>query len=445
MRRNLAALAWTGLALGNGVACAEAREGDAASPPWWNLHGQFTDATQYHPAFRSPYQGPESMDGVATAKATNDLTLYGGLRLWNGAAIYADPEIDQGFGLSGTLGAASFPSGEAYKVGARAAYFRLPRAFLRQVLDLHGDGEATALEDGANQLAGMLPAENLTITLGKFSAVDLFDANAYAHDPRSDFMNWAVVESGAYDYAADAWGYTWGGAVEWTRAWWTLRGGIFALSKVPNTKDIDGTFSQYELVGEFEGRGNLLGRPGRLRALAYVNNGRMARYADAVALARAQDSLPDASLVRRRASRPGVVLGLEQELAENLGSFLRLSANDGAYEAFDFTEINRSAACGLSLRGAGWQRPDDTVGLALALSGLSAPARAYFAAGGGGLLIGDGRLPSYGLEKVLESYYAAQVVEHLTLSADLQLLANPAYNRDRGPVTVMGVRVHAEF
>ncbi len=410
-----------------------------------NLHGQFTTVVQYHPAFTSPYRGPNSLDPGNSGRETVDLTLFGGLRLWRGAAVYADPEIDQGFGLDDTLGAAGFPSGEAYKVGARRPYFRLPRAFVRQVIDLAGDGTPTALPSAANQLPQTQAADNVTLTLGKFSVVDIFDNNAYAHDPRGDFLNWSVIDAGAFDYPADAWAFTYGAAAEWTQAWWTLRGGAFALSQRPNSRDIDGGFHQFGLIAEAEERHTLLDHPGRLKVLAFVNRGRMGRYDDAVALAQARGGVPDTARVRRYASRPGGVLGLEQELGADLGAFARFSANEGAQEAFEFTEINASASAGLSLAGTRWRRPADRLGGAVAVNAMSSAAQRYFAAGGLGILIGDGQLPHYGREKIVETYYAAALGPVITLSADLQRIVDPAYNRDRGPVTLAALRLHAQF
>jgi high affinity Mn2+ porin len=412
----------------------------------WNLHGQFTAVEQAHPGFHAPYSGANSLAPGGSGKETVDLTLFGGARLWHGAALYVDPEIDQGFGLSDTLGVAGFTSGEAYKVGARNPYFRLPRAFLRQVWSLDDDGDPAAgrAESGQNQLAGALPEQNVTLTVGKLSVVDIFDRNRYANDSKSDFLNWSIINSGAFDYPADAWAFTYGAALEWTSARYTLRGGAFALSKVPNSKDIDGTFDQFGLIAELEERHEIAGLEGKARLLGFVNRGRMGRYDDALALAHETGSAPDTALVRRYASRPGGALNLEQALDGELGAFARLSANEGAQEAFEFTEINRSLALGLATRGGRWQRADDKAGVALVVNGLSSAARDYFSAGGYGILIGDGRL-DYGLEHVLEAYYNAALRPHLTLSGDFQFVDHPAYNRDRGPVSVLAVRIHAEF
>jgi len=423
------------------VVADSARDEDAPDESW-SLHAQMTFVEQYHPAFHAPYTGPNSLSPESTGRETFDATLFAGLRLWDGGEAYADPEIDQGFGLSNTVGVAGFVSGEAYKVGKADPYFRLQRLFFRQTFDLGGDTEK--VDAAANQLGGTRTSDNLLFTAGKFSVTDVFDTNAYAHDPKSDFLNWSLIDSGAFDYAADAWGYSYGGAAEWTQSWWTLRAGLFDLSRVPNSVKLMRGFGQFEAVAEAEARHTLLGRDGKVKLLAFVNRGRMGSYADAVRLAEATGTIPDTSLVRRYRSRPGFVLNIEQSLTDQLGAFARLSANDGSKEAYEFTEINKSLATGVSLKGASWQRPDDTLGAAFVLNGLSNSARDYFAAGGLGILIGDGRLPRYGTETIGEAYYNASLTDWLSAGADYQFVANPAYNRDRGPVSVLGLRLHAQ-
>jgi high affinity Mn2+ porin len=421
----------------------EGAASDEIAPEWWSVHGQFTNVTQYHPRFTSPFRGPNSLDPGNRGNETIDATLFLGVRVWDGLEFYANPEVDQGFGLSDTLGVAGFPSGEAYKVGAANPYLRLPRAFFRYILGLGGAVER--IDPGANQLGGARQADNLTVTVGKFAAPDVFDTNAYAHDPRSDFLNWSIIDSGAYDYAADAWGYTYGGALEWTQSWWTLRVGLFDLSRTPNSKELGRGFGQYEIVTEAEERHEFFDRPGKLKLLVFANRGRMANYNDAVRLAQQTGATPDVALVRRYATRPGVALNLEQQVMSDLGAFMRASLDDGHKEAYEFTEINRSIATGVSISGERWRRPNDTFGLAGVINDISKDARNYFAAGGLGILIGDGQLPRAGLEKILEVYYRAAIVPGIHVTLDYQHIDNPAYDAVRGPVDVFGFRVHAEF
>lgn len=421
-------------------ACLKPAAAEVVQP--WGMHLQFTAVNQQHPAFPASYSGQNSLNPSGESRETADLTLFAGLRFFGDTELWFNPEIDQGFGLDNTLGMAGYPSGEAYKVGSNPPYPRLPRLFLRKVIGL-GGGEQ-AVESGPNQLAGSQSSENLTLTLGKFSVVDIFDSNAYAHDPRADFMNWSIVDSGAFDYAADAWGYAYGAAIEWNGPRWTLRGGFFSLSKVPNGTKLDATFGQHEFVGEAEERYQLFGHPGKLKLLGFVNRGNMGSYGDALRLAGLTNGIPDTALVRRGSSRPGIALNLEQELASDIGMFVRASGNDGSEEAFEFTEINRSVSAGLSLQGKRWGRNEDTFGFAAVVNGLSGSARDYFAAGGVGILIGDGKL-NYARERILESYYSLHAADHLFLTVDYQHVANPAYNHDRGPLDIYGMRLHLEY
>jgi high affinity Mn2+ porin len=440
--RNLrtSAVVWFGLLA---AASALAQTDQPPQDEDYGLHGQFTNVTQFHPSFRSPYQGPNSLNPGDRSAETSDLTFYAGARLWDGGEVYADPEVDEGFGLSDTLGVAGYTSGEAYKIGAAAPYVRLHRAFFRQTFGL--GGHAQAIEPDQNQLGGSKLADNLTLTVGKFSVVDIFDTNDYAHDPRSDFLNWSLIDSGAFDYAADPWGYTYGAAAEWTQSWWTLRGGLFDLSRIPNNKALQHGFGQFEADIEGEERHRLFDHDGKVKLLVFVNRARMASYDDAIRVGQASGGVPDVSTVRHYQTRPGFALNLQQELTDGLGVFARLSANDGTKETYEFTEINRSLAIGLSLKGTGWDRKDDVVGLALVGDELSPQARAYFAAGGLGILIGDGKLPHYGVETIVETYYKATVSDGVFLTFDYQFVANPAYNSDRGPVSVFSTRVHLEF
>jgi high affinity Mn2+ porin len=431
------------LAAASFLLAAPAFADDAPTPETWAIHGQATFVDQYHPAFRSPYSGPNSLDHGSRGDETIDATLFAGISPWEGGEAWANVEMDQGFGLSGTFGVAAFPSAEAYKVGAADPYGRLHRLFFRQTFDLGGDEQT--VEGQANQLAGSHTSDNLVITLGKLSVTDIFDNNTYAHDPKGDFLNWAVVDAGAFDYAADAWAYTYGGAAEWSFGNWTLRGGLFDMSRLPNSTELETDFSQYELVSELERRVTLFGHDGKIKLLGFVNNANMGSFTDALALARATGTTPDVARVRRYRARPGGSLNVEQGLTDDLGFFLRASENDGSKESFEFTDINESLSAGLSLKGTQWSRKDDTVGAAFVVDGISKDFQAYLAAGGLGVLVGDGQLPHYSSEVALETYYDAQLIKGINVALDYQFIANPGYNADRGPVSVLGFRLHGEF
>ena len=409
----------------------------------WAVHGQATFVTQGNLGFHSPYRGKNSLDPAARGRETVDVTLFAGLRLWPGAEVWINPEIDQGFGLSNTLGAAGFPSGEAYKVGRSKPYFKLQRLFVRQTIDLGGERET--VEADQNQLAGSRTADRLVITAGKFGVPDVFDTNQYAHDPRGDFLNWSTIEAGSFDYAADAWGYTIGAAAEWYVGRWTVRGGLFDLSDVPNSEHLDKHFDQGQGVAEIEKRHTFRGRPGKVKVTAFLSRARMGSFDDAVRLAQASGQPADTAAVRRYRSRSGISINLEQQLRDDLGVFARAGFADGDVEPFDFSDIDRTVSAGLSLKGAKWGRPDDTIGLAGVVNGITGAHERYFAAGGAGILVGDGRLPNAGTEQILEGYYDVAVAKGAHVSLDGQLINNPGYNRDRGPVAVFAVRLHGQF
>jgi high affinity Mn2+ porin len=405
---------------------------------WFALHGQTTFVGQYAFPFRAPYHGPNSLDSNA-GRETWDLTAYAGIRLWEGAELWVNPEIDQGFGLSSTLGIAGFPSGEAYKIGASVPYARLPRMFVRQTIDLGGDTEK--VEAGINQFAGSQTTDRLVITVGKFSVSDIFDTISYAHNPREDFMNWALVDAGTFDYAADAWGYTYGAAIEWYRGNWTLRGGLFDLSIVPNSTDLDPRFGQFQWVGEIEHRHQLWGLPGNVAVNGFLTRGRMGSFEDAILLAQITGGPADIAAVRRYNSRGGVSVLAEQQLSSDLGIFARAGWANGNIEPYEFTDIDRTVAAGLSLKGTQWGRPDDTVGLAGIVNGISAVHQAFLNAGGLGILVADGQLPNAGSENIIEMYYSLPVFSW-RVTFDYQFIANPAYNRDRGPVSIERACTH---
>ena len=405
------------------------------------FHAQATYLNQYDPPFRAPFGGRNSLD-PNIGRETADVTLYAGVRLWKGAEAWINPEIDQGFGLSGSVGAAGFPSGEAYKVGADFPYTRLQRAFVRQTIDL--GGEVQQVDGGINQFSGSQTSDRLVFTVGKIGVVDIFDTNKYAHDPRSDFMNWSIIDTGTFDYAADAWGYTVGAIVEWYQGPWTLRTGVFDLSVAPNTTALDPHFGQFQWLGEIERRYTLWQQPGKLAITGFVSRGRLGSFEDAIQLAAITGEPASTAAVRQYRSREGISMNLEQQLMPNVGFFARAGISNGDIEPYEFTDIDRTVAAGLSVSGKQWGRDDDTFGIAGVVNGISSVHQAFLNAGGLGILVGDGKLPHPGNESILETYYSFPVLSS-KITLDYQLIVNPAYNRDRGPVSVLGFRMHTQY
>ena len=421
------------------LACPVYAAEDADRFAW---HVQATYVEQHVDHFQSPYSGANSLT-PNQSRQTADVTLYAGARLWRGAELWINPEPGQGFGLNDTTGLAGFSSGEAYKVGRSTPYLRWQRAFVRQTWNLGGEHAAT--EAGPNQFAGEISTDRVVLTVGKFGVGDVFDTNRYAHDPRGDFLNWSVVDTGSFDYAADAWGYTAGVAVEWYRGPWTLRGGFFDVSDVPNSPDLEPGFDEYQWIAELERRFSLGGHPGKVAVSAFSTHARMALLADAIAWGTSHSTAPDPAPVRQARERQGLAINLEQEVREGVGLFLRAGTSGGNVETYDFTDIDRTLAAGLNIGATRWKGAQDTVGLALVVNGISPERRRFLAAGGLGVLVGDGQLVHPGNEQIAEAYYDLRVFDPVHLTLDFQRVQNPAYNRDRGPASIIALRFHVQM
>lgn len=407
----------------------------------WNVHAQTTFLPSAYPAFRSPYAGTDSLPGGGQARETWTTTAFLGVRLWQGGEFYFNPELAQGFGLNGTLGLAGFPNGEAQKAGADYPKFRPQRYYFKQTFGLGGEQEDVT--DAANQLPGKRDIDRVTLIVGRFAIGDFFDGNSYAKDPRADFMNWAMWSSAAYDFPADLPGYTRGGVVELNRKDWALRAGLFEVPSAPNSDIL--TFKTGGTVVEFEERHSILDQSGKLRLGAFANSGNSGNYRQALAVEGVDPTLDINAVmasIRHDNLKYGFYANLEQQIARDIGLFARASWNDGQNEILSFTDIDRSLSGGVSIKGSG--RPSDTIGLGGAINGLSGAHRDFLAAGGLGLLIGDGRL-NYRPERILETYYAFAIDKNFTFTADYQLITNPAYNADRGPVSIFSGRLHGEF
>jgi len=409
----------------------------------WNVHAQTTFLPQAYPSFRSPYAGANSLPGRGQLQSTWTTTAFLGFRLWDGGEFYFDPELAQGFGLNGTLGVAGFPNGEAQKAGAAYPRIRPQRYYFKQTVGLGGEQEDVA--DGPNQLAGKRDIDRVTLVVGRFAVGDFFDNNSYAHDPRADFMNWALWGSAAYDFPADLPGYTNGAMVELNRKDWAIRAAVLEVPSRPNSDKL--TFKGEGAVVEFEERHTVFDQPGKLRLGVFGNQGVTGSYRQALAIEATDPSLDINDVmtsIRHVNPKYGFYANLEQQVMADVGVFARASWNDGQNEILSFTDIDRSLSGGVSIKGGRWGRPDDTIGIGGAINGLSAAHRDFLAAGGTGLLIGDGQL-NYRPEQIVEAYYAYQLRKGVTLTADYQFIANPAYNADRGPVSIFSGRLHGEF
>jgi high affinity Mn2+ porin len=316
----------------------------------------------------------------------------------------------------------------------------LARVFLRQVIGLGGEQET--VEDDALQLAGKQDVRRVTITLGKFSVKDIFDNNAYANDPRTQFMNWCLMANGAFDYAADSLGFTHGFAVEVNEPQWAARYGIFQVSKVSNLMAHDwNLLKAWQMPAELEYRWSLNQHPGTARVLGYVMQAHMGSFQEAL---NSPIRPADIAVTREYRIKYGFGLNVEQELVKNVGVFSRLGWNNDRTEPWEFTDIGYTGSGGVSIKGEPWHRPNDTLGAAFVANAISSIHQRFLAAGGTGILDGDGNL-SYGIEEDVETYYDFQIWKKLHGALDFQYVQNPAFNRDRGPVEIVGGRLHWEF
>ncbi len=415
-------------------------------PLSWEVHGQTTFIYQGYPPFSAPYDGPLSLPAGGQSRETWSTSLSLGVRLWQGGEFYFNPELFQGVGVGGTVGAGGYPNGEAQKTNFSFPRFSASRAFLRQEIGLGGERET--IESDYGQLAGEKDVSRLILQIGRFSVHDVFDNNRYADDSRTDFLNWSIWMSGAFDYPADRIDGTYGFTLELNQRDWAARTGYFLVPQMPEGALLDTSlFSRGGYVAELELRFSPWKRPGAARFGAWLNSSFTGSYSAALALAADQDTAVNDAIVQTRQTRTkyGFYLNFEQELADDVGLFGRYSWNDGHTEIDAFTDIDSSLMLGLAIKGTSWGRADDRIGVAGAINSISTDHIAFLAAGGLGLTVGDGQLPNYAAEKVVETYYAFQIVDGLTLTADYQLLADPAYNADRGPVSLFAGRLSARF
>jgi high affinity Mn2+ porin len=409
----------------------------------WSVHAQATYIAQMKPAFDAAYSGLESLTSERARSYSFTSTLFLGARLWRGGEAYANLEGVQGLPISNLTGLGGLTNGELQKTTGTSLKWYRARLFARQVIGY--DNGSEAIEADKNQLGGSYDRRRLVITAGNLAVMDIFDNNRYAHDPRTDFMNWSLTTSGAYDFAADSRGYSWGAAAEWFDDGWALRAGRFAQPKESNGLPLDfRLFRHYGDQAELEKSIDWGGRAGKVRLLAFRNVAIMGRFRDAIDFARGSGGVPSVAAVRRLTSKYGLALNAEQEVTDELGAFLRASWNNGQAETFAFAEIDRSLALGPVLKGKRWNREGDELGVAFVANGLSSAHRDYLAAGGVGFFIGDGRI-NYREELIGEAYYSIEVAKNSTITLDAQRIRNPAYNADRGPASFYGVRVHLEF
>ncbi|WP_354677343.1 carbohydrate porin [Cupriavidus plantarum] len=408
-----------------------------------SVHGQSTYVWQYKPAFSAAYSGPKSLVPSAEHGYSWSATVSVGLRLWQGASVFLDPELIQGVAFSDSQGLGGLANAELAKAAIAHPTIYRARLFLRQEIALGNETES--VDSNFHQLAGLQSKRRIVVTAGNLSVLDVFNSLEYAHDPRSEYLNTAFASHASFDFPADARGYTWGAAVEYIDGDWAVRVGRFLQPLEPNGLQLDTrVLEHYGDMLELEHGYTLLDNAGKARLLIWRNHAHMGAFNDALALADRTGGAPDVGQVRREHAKVGAGVSLEQKIGKSLGVYARGDWADDKTESYAFTEVGRSASAGAILKGGAWGRAMDSVGVAVAINGLSTAHQQYLARGGLGGFLGDGAL-RYGPEQICEVFYSLAVERHLFVSPDLQYIRHPGYNRDRGPARFYGVRVHAQF
>ena len=416
-----------------------------------NIHGQTTYINQRYNNFTSSYSGENSLSSLKSMSYTWSGTLFLGARLAPNTDVYFNPEVVSGVPFSDLSGLGGFTNGEATKANGAQAKFYSARAFLRQTINQEGD--KVVLENEANQITQTVSSNRVVVTAGQFSTLDIFDDSRYAKDPRIQFMNWGNMTYLAYDYAADARGYSTGLAGEWYLSNWVMRASRMLAPKSPNGRDLNWQiFNTYGDQIEVERQHNIADLPGKVSVLAYRNRMILARFQDATNYVVANNAQGTQAINNVRTNyqyKTGVGINGEQALTKDLGIYGRAFTSDGHTETMSFTEADNSISVGMGLNGASWSRPKDTIGISMMQNGLSSYRKNYLQSGGVSYFIGDyagpGQTVSYRPERIGEVYYNATVIKNVLAGLNFQHINNPAYNAARGPVNILSFRIHAEF
>jgi len=417
----------------------------------WTNHFQLTVIAQKHGAFKSSYNGENSLADTVEPTATSlSTTLFLGRKLWKGASFFFNPEASGGKGLSFATGVAGALNGETYRVGEVAPQVFIARAYLQQHIPLTNATDVD-VDDDVNQIAGKIPSDRITISAGKFAVADFFDDNRFSKDPRTQFFNWSAWANGAWDYPANTRGYTYGIVVEVIKPKWAVRISSVAVPRIANFHLMEYRLGKaHSETFEFEHKFSLNKRPGNFHFFVSNTHSQAPSYADGIKAITTNNQFllnvikGDVEHKAYGGKKLGLGINIELELNKQIGLFARSGWNDGKYTTWAFTEIDRSINAGISVKGEKWKRNADSWAIIGIMNGLSKNHRAFLKDGGYGFIIGDGDL-TYGGEQIVETYYSAQLNKFLWLTFDYQFVNNPGYNVDRGPVHVFGLRGHVEF
>jgi hypothetical protein len=433
----------------------------------WNAYGQFTYISSWKLPFPAQYTNangsPNSLVPEGERSYTGSFTLFFGLRLWRGAEAYFVPEIIAERPLSGLKGlGGSIQNFELQKSGAETPELYRSRLYLRQ--NVNFGGAKVEKTSDPMQLGTSVDSRRLLVTVGEFTTLDAFDHNGITGDPRQTFLNMAFMTHSSWDFAADARGYSFGGAAELYWDDWALRLGRMAPPLNPNGLSVDlHLLDVYADSVEIEHDHTLFGQAGAVRLLGYRNHEVTGRFSDAIGAIRndptknaaacpsnvynygsTNTAAPDMCFVRRPNTKVGAGINLEQHVTPDIGFFFRAMYSDGQTEVDAFDPADRDLSFGAVAKGSAWHRPFDIGGLGFATAWISSAHAQFLAMGGVDGFVGDGRLHQ-AAEGVVDAFYSFNLLKAIWLTADYQHIWNPGFNADRGPVDILGGRVHAEF
>ncbi len=417
--------------------------------------GQANIIFQAHGPFHSPYQGPNSLLPRGEYKTSLVGTLFLGYELFRNPRTHTEVLYDEesagGRGISEALGLAGFTNLDVVRNPNLGPIPYLARVELHQTFAL--SSKLTEADRGPFSLATQTPERRIELRVGKMGMPDTFDLNNVGTDSHLQFMDWTTDNNGAWDYAADTRGYTWGAIAEFDDKAWSARYGAALMPTVANGIDLDWDLKRASGQNmEVEWRHNLFGslvspdRKGVIRALSYVNHAHMGLYRDAIK-AYLAGADPTPTITRHEqfgAVKYGFGLNAEQEITQTLRVFGRLGWNEGQHESYAYTEVDQTFEFGGDYSGRAWGRPNDKVGVAFVSNAIKRDHQEYLRLGGIGFLLGDGNL-NYTREDILESYYNVHTWRGVYYALDAQYIAHPGYNQDRGPVLVESVRMHVDF
>ncbi len=412
--------------------------------------GQANSIGQVNGGFHSPYVGPNSFLPQVEPKVSFVGTFYSAFQphrnLRYNTDLIFDVESAGGRGLSQALGLAGFTNLDVVRNPNLGSAPYIAKGQIHQTIGLTNelvDSDRTPLS-----MATKVPVRRFEFRIGKMTMPDFFDINPVGSDSHLQFTNWTIDNNGAWDYAADTRGYTFGTLVEYDDRNWSARYGFAAMPTVANGIDLDWAFSRAHAQNmEFELRKSFLpGRHGATRILSFVNKAHMGLYKDAInAYLEGIDSTP---MIAAHAQFGTVKYGFGwnnwQEITDNLRVFSRFGWNEGEHESFAYTEVDQTVSFGGDYAGARWHSPLDKFGVAFVSNAIKKYHQIYLADGGLGFILGDGRL-NYGRENIVEAYYTHHMHSGLFASLGLSHIDSPGYNRDRGPIWVPGARLHVDF